>query len=189
LLPRCTIRFVLFSGEEQGTIGSLEYVRQHRAELDNVRAMVTFDAGIGRVTGYSLGGRRDIEPVVREILKSFNGWYADNDTYDASFGMDNFDFLLEGVPTLSANQEVANYLENYHAASDTFDKLDIRELKLNTVLAAVTVWGMADRAEPIGKRLSRAEIEQLMRDTGLDEQMKTLGYWDSWESGKRGRQP
>jgi carboxypeptidase Q len=189
LLPRRTIRFVLFSGEEQGTVGSYAYVQQHRAELDKVRGMVTFDAGIGRVTGYSLGGRRDIEPAVREILKPFTGWYADNGTYDASFGTDNFDFLLEGVPTLTANQDIANYLENYHAASDTFDKVDIRELKLNTVLAAVTAWGIADRTEPIGKRQSRAEIESLIKETGLDQQMKTLGYWDAWQSGVRGRQP
>src|SRR6266481_874525 len=66
LLPRRTIRFVLFSGEEQGTIGSFEYVKAHRAELDKIRAMITFDSGIGRVTGYSLGGRLDIEAGVRE---------------------------------------------------------------------------------------------------------------------------
>ena len=54
LLPRRTIRFVLFSGEEQGTIGSYEYVKAHRAELDKIRAMITFDSGNGRVTGYSL---------------------------------------------------------------------------------------------------------------------------------------
>jgi carboxypeptidase Q len=189
LLPRRTIRFVLFSGEEQGTVGSYEYVKQHRAEMDKVRGMIAFDAGIGRVTGFSLGGRRDIDAAVHEILKPFASWYADANTYDANFGTDNFDFLVEGVPTLTANQEIANYLENYHAASDTFDKVDIRELKLNTVLAAVTAWGIADRTEPIGKRQTRAEIETLMKETGLDEQMKALGYWDSWQSGKRGRQP
>jgi hypothetical protein len=151
--------------------------------------VVIFDDGVGRVTGYSLGGRRDIEPGVREILKPFAGWGVDGHTYDASTGTDNLDFLLEGVPTLVANQEVANYLQNYHAASDTFDKVDIRELKLNTVLAAVTVWGIADRGEPIGPRQTRAEIEKLMKDTGLDEQLKTLGMWADWENSARGRKP
>jgi len=88
-----------------------------------------------------------------------------------------------------ANQEVANYLENYQASSDTFDKVDIRELKLNAVLAAVTVWGIADRVEPIGKRQTRAEIESLMKETRLDQQLRTLGLWDDWQSGARGRQP
>jgi hypothetical protein len=189
LLPRRTIRFVLFSGEEQGTIGSYEYVKAHRAELDKIRAMITYDSGIGRVTGYSLGGRRDIEAGVREVLKPLESWGANNHTYDASFGTDNFDFMLEGVPTLVANQEEANYLPNYHAASDTLDKVDMRELKLHTVLAALTAWGIADRAEPLGKRLSRAELDVLVKETGLDQQLKLLGYWDAWQSGARGRRP
>jgi carboxypeptidase Q len=189
LLPRRTIRFVLFSGEEQGTVGSFEYVKAHRAELDKIRAMIAFDAGIGRVTGYSLGGRRDVEAGVREVLRPLESWGANNHTYDASFGTDNFDFLLEGVPTLVANQEEANYLPNYHAASDTLDKVDMRELKLHTVLAALTAWGIADRTELLGKRLTRPEIETQMKETGLDQQMKTLGYWDVWQSGARGRMP
>lgn len=189
LLPRRTIRFVLFSGEEQGTIGSFEYVKAHRAELDKIRAMITFDSGIGRVTGYSLGGRRDIEGGVREVLKPLESWNVNNHTYDASFGTDNFDFLLEGVPTLVANQEEANYLPNYHAASDTLDKVDMRELKLHTVIAALTAWGIADRAEPLGKRLTRAELDVQVKETGLDNQLKLLGYWGAWQSGARGRKP
>jgi hypothetical protein len=189
LLPRRTIRFVLFSGEEQGTLGSFAYVKAHRAEMDKIRAMITFDSGDGRVTGYSLGGRRDIEAGVGEILKPLESWGANNDTSDASFGTDNFDFLLEGIPTLVANQEVSNYLVNYHAASDTLDKVDIRELKLNTALAALTAWGIADRVEPLGKRLTRAELDVLVKETGLDQQMKALGYWDAWQAGTRGRRP
>src|SRR5882672_6034928 len=189
LLPRRTIRFVLFSGEEQGTIGSYEYVKAHRAELDKIRAMINFASGIGRVTGYSLGGRRDAEAGVREVLKPLESWGVNNHTYDASFGSDNLDFLLEGVPTLDATMEEANYLPNYHAASDTLDKVDIRELKLHTVIAALTAWGIADRAEPLGKRLSRAELDVLVKETGLDQQLKLLGYWDAWQSGARGRKP
>jgi carboxypeptidase Q len=189
LLPRRTIRFVLFSGEEQGEIGSYEYVKAHRAELDKTRAMINFDSGIGRVTGYSLGGRRDTEAGVRAVLKPLESWGVNNHTYDASFGSDYFDFLLEGVPTLDATQEEANYMPNYHAASDTLDKVDMRELKLHTVLAALTAWGIADRTEPLGKRLSRAELDILVKETGLDQQMKLLGSWDAWQSGTRGRKP
>lgn len=189
LLPRRTIRFILFSGEEQGLLGSWAYVRAHRAELDKYRGVVIFDSGIGRVTGYSLGGRHDIEAPTEEILKPFTGWGVDHLTLDAQTGTDHLDFLLEGVPTLVANQEVANYLQNYHAASDTFDKVDIRELKLNTVLAAVTAWGIADRPEPIGKRQSRAEVEVLMKETGLDKELHNLDMWSDFQSGARGRQP
>jgi carboxypeptidase Q len=189
LLPRRTIRFVLFSGEEQGMVGSFEYVKAHRAELEKIRAMITYNSGIGRVTGYSLGGRRDIEDGVRAVLRPLESWGANNHTYDALWGTDNFDFMLEGVPTLVANQEEANYLPNYHAASDTLDKVDMRELKLHTALAALTAWGIADRVEPLGKRLTRAELDVLVKETGLDQQLKALGYWDAWQSGARGRRP
>jgi carboxypeptidase Q len=188
-LPKRTIRFVLFTGEEQGTIGSYAYVKSHAAELDKVRAVIIFDAGSGRTTGFSLGGRSDTEASLHQILEPIDAWSAMQHTADASFGTDNFDFLLEGVPTFVANQEISNYLANYHAASDTFDKVDQRELKLNTVIATLTAWGIADRAEPVGKRLSRAELDTLIKQTGLDEQMKLLDYWEQWQSGKRGRKP
>ncbi len=102
-------------------------------------------------------------------------------------GTDNFDFLLEGVPTLVANQEEANYLPNYRASSDTFDKVDIHELKLHTALAAVTVFGIAERPERLGKRQTRVEAEALMKETGLDQQMKNPGLWPMWVQSTRGR--
>jgi carboxypeptidase Q len=189
LVPRRTIRFVLFSGEEQGLLGSWAYVKSHNAELDKIRAVVIFDSGVGRLTGYSLGGRHDMEAPVREALRPLAAWNVDRHTQDADIGTDNFDFLIEGVPTLVANQEVANYLRNYHAASDTLDKVDMRELKLNTVIAALTAWGLADHHAPFGKRQSRAEIEGVLKETGLDQQLKALGYWEGWQNGTRGRKP
>jgi len=189
LLPKRTIRFILFTGEEQGTIGSFAYVKSHTAELDKIRGVVIFDSGSGRFPGYSLGGRRDTEAGLAQILKPLGTWNVNQHTADASFGTDNFDFLLEGVPTFVANNEIANYLANYHAASDTFDKVDQRELKINTVIAALTAWGIAERAEPIGKRLTRAELDTLVKETGLDQQMRLLGYWEQWQSGTRGRKP
>jgi carboxypeptidase Q len=189
LVPRRTIRFALFSGEEQGLLGSWQYAVAHKGEMDKIRAMIAYDSGIGRVSGYSLSGREDIVPGVQEVLKPLESWDVSHHNMEGEIGTDNWDFLLEGVPTLLPIQDEANYLPNYHAASDTFDKVDIRELKINTALAALTTWGIADRAEPIGKRLSRAEIEQQLKDTGLDDQMKQLGLWDSWESGARGRKP
>jgi carboxypeptidase Q len=187
--PRRSIRFVLFTGEEQGMLGSWAYARAHRAEMDRARAAIIFDAGIGRVTGYMLSGRPEIESEVREALKPLDSWGADQDVFDAPLGTDNFDFLLEGVPTLIANQEEANYLPNYHAASDTFDKVDFLQLKINTAIAAVTAFGIAERPEPLGPRQSRAEIETLLKSTGLEEQMKIAGLWPLWESGQRGRLP
>lgn len=189
LVPRRTIRFALFTGEEQGMVGSWQYVAAHRAEMDKIRGVIIFDSGIGRVSGYSLSGRRDIRDALEEILKPLSSWDVNRHTLDGDIGTDNWDFLLDGVPTMVANQEEANYLPNYHAASDTFDKVDMRELKINAAIAAVTAWGVADRAEPLGKRLTRAEIDQQLIDTGLDEKMKQQGAWEGWQNGAHGRKP
>ena len=187
--PRRSIRFALFTGEEQGMLGSWAYVRAHRTELDLARAVIVFDSGIGRVPGYMLNGRPEIEVGVREALKPLESWGVTQHVLDAPLGTDNFDFLVEGVPTLVANQEEANYLPNYHATSDTFDKVDVLQLKINTAIAAVTAFGIAERVSPLGPRQSRAEIEALLKATGLDQQMKSAGLWPLWQSGERGRLP
>ncbi|MGC1170426.1 MAG: M28 family peptidase, partial [Candidatus Acidiferrales bacterium] len=181
--------FVLFTGEEQGLLGSAAYARAHRAELDHMIAAVIFDSGNGKVTGYSLGGRKDILDPVREALKPVQSLGVKDFTFDAGMDTDNFDFLIEGVPTLVANQEPANYMLNYHAASDTFDKVDIAQLKRQVAISAVTVFALADAEERIGARQSRAEIEQLLRETGLGEEMKEAGFWPLWQTSERGREP
>jgi carboxypeptidase Q len=188
VLPRRSIRFVLFTGEEQGMLGSWAYAKAHRAELDRVIAAIVFDSGVGAVTGYSLS-RKDILPAVRDALEPVQSLGVKEFTLGDDIDSDNFDFLLEGVPTLVPNQEPANYMLNYHAASDTFDKVDITQLKHNAAIAAITAYALADRQERIGPRQSRAEIERLMKETGLDENMKAEQMWPLWEKGYRGRQP
>lgn len=80
---------------------------------------------------------------------------------DAILGTDNLDFLLEGVPNLVANQEEADYVANYHAFSDTNDKVDILILKLNTAVAGELAFSMAEFATPLGPRLSPGGIDTL----------------------------
>jgi carboxypeptidase Q len=187
LRPRRSIRFVLFSGEEQGMLGSLAYVKKHREELDRTAAVLIFDEGSGPVTGFSLGGRKDIIPQMTSLAEPFKQWNATALTTDAFIGTDNFDFLLEGVPTLVANQEAANYLVNYHASSDTYDKVDFGNLKKHVAMAAALAFQIADAAEPLGPRQSREQVQQLLEDTGVRKQMETFDLWQQWESQARGR--
>jgi carboxypeptidase Q len=187
-MPRRSIRFAFFTGEEQGMLGSAAYAHAHRAELDRMIAAVIFDSGVGRITGYSLGGRKDIESPVREALAPLHTFAPLDFTFDAGMDTDNFDFILEGVPTLEANQEPANYMLNYHASSDTYDKVDFKELKRSVAIAAITAFALADREGRVGPRQSRAQIEQLFQQTGLDKEMKNAGFWPLWEKSERGRE-
>jgi len=187
LRPRRSIRFILFSGEEEGMVGSRAYTVTHSAELDMAVGVVIFDSGTGRVTGFSLGGRRDLIEAATPLVAPLKQFDAATLTTDADWGTDNFDFLLQGVPTFVANQEEYNYLINYHAMSDTFDKVDLAQLKKHVAEAAALTLGIANAPVRPGPRLNHAQIEQTLRETHMDEQLKTFGMWDSWESGKRGR--
>jgi Iap family predicted aminopeptidase len=188
-IPRRSIRFVLFTGEEEGELGSRAYAHAHRAELDHMIAAIIFDAGVGRVTGYSLGGRKDLLVGVREALEPLKSVGPMEFTFDAPDDTDDLDFVLEGVPALVANQDPANYMLNYHAASDTFDKVDVGELKRSEAIAAVTAYALANASARIGRRQTRAEVEQLLKESGLEESLKKEGAWAAWEKGERGRQP
>ena len=188
LKPRRSIRFILFSGEEQGTLGSWAYAHDHRKELDNAIAAIVFDEGTGAVTGFSLGGRRELVPAVQELVRPLHPWNASDLTTDAFVGTDNLDFLLEGVPTLVANQKEANYLENYHATSDTYDKVDFPQLKKHVAVAASLAFEIANSPQRFGNRQNRKQVEQLLQDTHLDEQLKLFDLWPDWANGTRGRQ-
>jgi len=188
-IPRRSIRFVLFSGEDQGMLGSYAYAGRHREQLDRMAAAVIFDGGDGAVTGYSLGGRQDALAAVRETLEPVKSLGVKEFTLDADIGTDNFDFLLAGIPTLVANQEPASYLLNYHAASDTFDKVDIGELKKHVAIAAVTAYALADREGRIAPRQSRGEVEELMSRTAMGEEMRIERFTWHWETAESGSKP
>ena len=146
--PRRTIRFILFSGEEQGLIGSRAYAFNHRAELDKAAGVIIYDSGTGKTTGFSIGGRKDVLSTAKELLVPLAQFDVKEAKLDMEWGTDHFDFMLEGVPTFVADQEEANYLENYHAVSDTYDKVDFAQLKkhvlpmikLSRRCAKRTVW-------------------------------------------------
>jgi hypothetical protein len=185
--PKRTIRFILFSGEEEGLLGSLAYVRAHQNELDNIVAEVVLDEGIGAIASFSTGGRKDVDAALAPMVQPFAQWKANAVTNDATVGTDNYDFMLEGVPTVLPNQVEANYLVNYHASSDTFDKVDFAQLKKNEAMAAELIFELANAPQRIGPRLTRAQVEATFPETHLDEQMKGFGLWKEWVNGTRGR--
>jgi carboxypeptidase Q len=185
--PRRSIRFMVFSGEEEGLLGSWAYVNAHRNELDKAAGVVIIDTGIGRITGFSLGGRKDLVQRTSSLVAPLKQFGAINLMTDIESGTDHLDFLLQGVPTFVAYQEEANYLINYHASSDTFDKVDVQELKKHVAQMTQITFALADAPQRVGPRLSRAQIEQTMRENHFDDEMKANGMWSDWETRKRGR--
>lgn len=186
--PLRTIRFILFSGEEQGLLGSRAYAFNHRAELDKAAGVVIYDSGTGKTTGFSVGGRKDVLPMAKGLIAPLGQFDVKELKTDMEWGTDHFDFMLEGVPTFVADQQEANYLENYHAISDTYDKVDFAQLKKHVAEAATLAVELANLPDKIGPRLTHDQIEETMRETKSVDLLKAFGIWDDWASGGRGRQ-
>lgn len=187
LRPKRTIRIALWNGEEQGLVGSWKYAAQHRDELDDHVVAASFDIGSGRTSGFFTGGRPKLPPLLDDYLAPVAGLGPFGHADIPIVGTDNFDFMIEGVPNIVAIQADANYASNYHAESDTFDKVDQQQVRLNSAIVAAVLWGFAndDRRLP---RQTRQEIVKLIKSTDLEQQMRNFHVWNYWESGERGRQ-
>lgn len=184
--PARTVRLALWNGEEQGLVGSYGYTKTHADELDGHVMAGSVDIGCGRITGFFTGGRPEIIPILDRTLEPVEGLGPFQHIDVPIVGTDNFDFMLQGVANLVANHEPATYGPNYHARSDQFHQCDPQQLRLNAAIVAAVVYGFAE-ADVNWERQTRAEIEQLMAATDLEQQMRTFGLWEAWENGSRGR--
>lgn len=183
--PKRTIRFVLFTGEEQGMWGSAGYVAKHRSELNQHVAVAIFDTGTGKTTGFYLNGRDQLRDALNEAI-SAAGANATAHAQDALDGTDNFDFLLSGVPNVVAIQDPSPYLPDYHAESDTPDHSNMDEQRNTAAIASAVALHFANMRERPAPRQSRDEVEKLIIRTKLDEQMRSFGQWEDWTARRRG---
>src|SRR6201984_412039 len=107
--PRRTIRFVLFTGEEQGLLGSLAYTKAHKDEMAHYVAALILDSGQGPVTGFQMGGHDDLIAVVRKFaasLEAFGDLKVDD---EVEFGTDTGPFTLAGLPAINFNKDFPDY--------------------------------------------------------------------------------
>jgi peptidase M28-like protein len=186
--PRLSIRFVLFTGDMRKSTGSWAYARSHRSELDHARAAIMIRSDCRRMTDYLLNGRPEIEGGVREAMKPIDSFGADHFVaFLSSVRTEAFDFLLEGVPTVTAFSALTTI--SVDAPPPIRAPVNIADLKHNAAIVAVTAFGIAERATPLGPRQSRTEIEILFKGWDLEPQMKAADLWPLWESGQRGRMP
>jgi Zn-dependent M28 family amino/carboxypeptidase len=123
LKPKRTIRFVLFSGEEQGLYGSQEYVKTHKDELEKISAVLVHDTGTGRVLTLGLHDNYQDRELVDQVLAPLPELNLLEPRMARSFGTDHLSFDEVGVPGFFCIQERAEYNLTHHSQSDTFDKV------------------------------------------------------------------
>ena len=173
--PRHTIRFVFFSGEEQLSNGSRAYVEQHKDELDKIRAVFNVDSGAHPPLGFAIHGRQDLEAVSKTLLKPLAPLGADRVFLDADFDSDQETFIVAGLPIYSLRVEPGDYDSRHHTIIDTFERVDPRMLAVHTAVMAVAAYSFANAERRPGRRLSLAEVQELLKRTGL-EQLYQLEY-------------
>lgn len=155
--PKRTIRFVLFTGEEQGLHGSKAYVTRHKAELPHTSAALVHDTGTGKVLGFTLQGRDVIKPVLDRELASLAPLGFTGVTVQSSGGSDHISFEQAGVPGFACRQDMDEYRLTHHTQSDTFDKAKEPNLIQGAQVMAVTALRIANLPD----MLSREKKERL----------------------------
>jgi len=186
IVPKRTIRFALFNGEEQGIYGSLGYTKTHAEELDKHVIAATIDIGTGAINGFFVNGREEVKSTVNHVLTPVADLGPFNLMNDPVVGTDNYDFMMQGVANLVASQADANYASNYHAQSDTFDKVDQKQLKLNSAIMAATVLGIANLDSIPWRRQTAEQVVNMVNKYDIEASMKTFGLHKSWTENTRG---
>jgi carboxypeptidase Q len=143
--PRRTIRFVLFTGEEQGLHGSAAYVERHKEEMARVSACLAHDTGTGKVTGIDARHRPVLQPLLAKELVSLKDLGVT--AFDTPFigGSDHASFERVGVPGLLVRQEGSGYRLNHHTQLDTIDRALEPNLVQGAQVLAVTSLRLANR--------------------------------------------
>jgi carboxypeptidase Q len=150
--PRRSIRFVLFSGEEQGLFGSVAYVAKHKAELPRHSAVFVIDTGTGRIDGLALQGRAEVEPVMRQVFEPLVSLGVVDTDLRLEWGSDHLPFDGAGVPAFCFEQVQHDYSRNHHSEADTFDKVKPAELQQVAVVAALAAYRTAQLPDLLPRR-------------------------------------
>jgi hypothetical protein len=144
--PRRTIRIALWSGEEQGLLGSRGWVANNPDLHDQISAYVNVDNGTGRVRGIWNQSNPAATPVFEQILWPFRdlGVVAVRDGNTG--GTDHLAFDRVGIPGFNFIQDPIEYgINTHHTELDTFDHLVLEDLKQAAVVVASTVYHLANR--------------------------------------------
>ena len=152
--PARTIRFVLFTGEEQGLFGSKEYVKRHKAEMAKTSMALVYDTGTGRVTEIPLQGFDDAKPVLEkelEILKELDVKVVAG----TQGGTDHLSFAAEGVPGFAFHQDPAEYYLTHHTQSDTLDKARWPDLVQGAQVMSLTAMRVANLPDLLPRKQAK----------------------------------
>ena len=153
--PRRTIRIALWSGEEEGLLGSRGYVKKTFADPSDMKLLpaheklagyFNVDNGTGKIRGVYLQGNEAVRPIFQQWLVPFNDLGAKTLTISNTGGTDHLSFDAVGLPGFQFIQDPLEYgTRNHHSNMDVYDHLQEDDLKQAAVIVAAFVYDAAMR--------------------------------------------
>jgi carboxypeptidase Q len=160
LKPRRTVRVALWSGEEEGLLGSLAYVKQHFGTAENPKpewakldCYFNVDTGTGRIRGAGIFGPPEAAAVLRPVLAQYTDWgvFGVSTTNSrATGGTDSTSFNNAGLPGVGFSQDPIEYNTlTHHTNLDTYERIIPDDVHKAAAIVAAAVWHVANRDEMI----------------------------------------
>jgi Zn-dependent M28 family amino/carboxypeptidase len=174
--PRRTIRIALWSGEEQGLLGSQAYVKEHfgtfeepKPAFDKLAGYFNLDSGTGRARGLTVFGPPQAATVLREAVASFNdlGVVGAASTRSRQRGgSDHTSFNEAGLPGITVQQDPIQYNSHtWHTNLDTYERIVEDDVKKAATGVAAAVFHVATR-DALLPRFTAEEMPSRTRPPG-----------------------
>jgi hypothetical protein len=153
--PRRTVRVALWSGEEEGLLGSLAYVKQHfgtaedpKPEWAKLDAYFNVDTGTGRLRGAGIFGPPEAAAALRPVLAEFKDWGmagAIATSSRATGGTDSTSFNNAGLPGIGMSQDPIEYGSlTHHTNLDTYERIIPDDVQKAAAIIAAAVMQVAN---------------------------------------------
>jgi hypothetical protein len=176
LKPRRTIRIALWTGEEQGLLGSRAYVAQHFGKFDpppatpgaspppgakliatpeyeRFSSYFNLDNGTGKIRGVYLQGNESVRALFRQWLGPFRDLGATTLSISNTGGTDHLSFDAIGLPGFQFIQDEIEYeTRTHHSNQDVFDRIQGDDMKQAATIMAAFVYNAAMRNEKLPRK-------------------------------------
>jgi carboxypeptidase Q len=169
--PRRTIRVALWSGEEEGLLGSQAYVKQHfgtfedpRPEYATFDGYFNIDSGTGRVRGLSVFGPPEDGDILRQVVAPFSDLGVAGAIANKSRrlgGTDSTSFAQSGLPGIGMGQDPIEYFtDTWHTNLDTYERIIPEDVQKAAIVAAAAIYQLAMRDEML-PRFAKTDMPPL----------------------------
>lgn len=162
LKPRRTIRAALWTGEEQGLLGSRGYVKNHFADRETmqvkpehakVAAYFNMDNGGGAFRGVYLQGNDMVAPIFQAWMEPFASFGMTMLSIQDTGGTDHLAFDAVGLPGFQFVQDPLEYdSRSHHTNLDQFERLIQEDLMKNAIVMASFAYQAASRVEKLPRK-------------------------------------